>query len=203
MRAFSKPKHASLKTDHTVICESKHPSFSTKEGTKTVGEGNQEDMAANWPSNRTWTFRGSSLLFCSHSGSIFLGRCLERALLRPSGWYAWLNPVKTSIWTSQILAVGCGDLQVLWQHQTSLVSKFPYLLNLPPNSLEWAASFWDLSFPSVYRNQFMNQQNSPTISARDIEEAIYSRKFTCRPQNHLPKERHSFSLIQHSWNASS
>ena len=40
----------------------------------------------------------------------------------------------------------------------SLVCKFPCLLNLPRTNLEWSASFFSLSLPSMYGGRFMNQQ---------------------------------------------
>ena len=45
--------------------------------------------------------------------------------------------------------------------RTSLVSKFPCLLNLPPTNLEQSASFCGLSLPSVYRGQFQNLLRDP------------------------------------------
>ena len=50
------------------------------------------------------------------------------------------------------------DPVVWWPLETSLVSKCFCLLNLPPPSLEWSASFFSLSMPSVYRSQFVKQQ---------------------------------------------
>ena len=38
--------------------------------------------------------------------------------------------------------------------QPSLVCQFPYLLKLPPTSLEWSASFLASFMPSVYWSQF-------------------------------------------------
>ena len=35
--------------------------------------------------------------------------------------------------------------------RTSLICKFPCLLNLPPTNLEWSASFFGLSLPYAYR----------------------------------------------------
>lgn len=50
------------------------------------------------------------------------------------------------------------DSVVWWPLETSLVSKCFCLLNLPPPSLEWSASFSSLSMPSVYRSQSVKQQ---------------------------------------------
>lgn len=50
-------------------------------------------------------------------------------LLRPSGRYMWLDPVKTSIQIFENLAGWCGDL-ISWSSKTSLFCKFPCLLNL-------------------------------------------------------------------------
>ena len=36
-------------------------------------------------------------------------------------------------------------------HKTKLIFEFPCLLNLSPTNLEWPASFFNLSLPSVYK----------------------------------------------------
>ena len=41
--------------------------------------------------------------------------------------------------------------------KTSLICKFPSLLNLPPTHLGWLVSFFSLSLPSVYGGWFVNQ----------------------------------------------
>lgn len=68
----------------------------------------------------------------------------RNVLLRPSGLYLWLNPVKAFIQTLKILAGRCRDLLVLQPLKTSLIHKFPCLLKLPPTNLEWSASFFGL-----------------------------------------------------------
>lgn len=35
-------------------------------------------------------------------------------------------------------------------HKTSLLSKFPCFLHLPPTNLEWSVSLFGLSLPKVY-----------------------------------------------------
>lgn len=49
--------------------------------------------------------------------------------------------------------------------KTSLVYKFPCLLNLPPTNLEWTASFLSLSLPSLYGGQF---QMTPRILPQSL-----------------------------------
>lgn len=44
--------------------------------------------------------------------------------------------------------------------KTSLISKFPCFLKLPPTDLERPASFFAFFLLSVYRGQFVNQQGS-------------------------------------------
>ena len=48
------------------------------------------------------------------------------------------------------LMVKYEDLLILWLTKTNLISKFPCLLNLLPTNLEWSASFFGVSQPSVY-----------------------------------------------------
>ena len=55
-----------------------------------------------------------------------------------------LNPVKAPIYSFTILMDGYRDLP-LQLPKTSLASKLPSLLKLPPANLEWLASFLDLS----------------------------------------------------------
>ena len=61
---------------------------------------------------------------------------------------------------------GFRDLLVLWLPNKSLVSKFPCILKLPPTNLEWSASFFGLSLPSMYGGQFLNQQLATGEKAR-------------------------------------
>ena len=42
--------------------------------------------------------------------------------------------------------------------KTSCIRKFPCLLNLPSTNMVWLASFFGHSLPSVYGDQFVNQQ---------------------------------------------
>ena len=50
------------------------------------------------------------------------------------------------------MAGGRGALLTLQPLKTSLVCKFPYLKQ-PPTCLEWCATFFSLSLPSVYKGQ--------------------------------------------------
>ena len=61
-----------------------------------------------------------------------------------------LNPIKVSVSTFKILVGRCGDLLTLQNAKTSLVCKFPCLFNLPHTNLEWPASSFSLSLPSMY-----------------------------------------------------
>ena len=54
----------------------------------------------------------------------------------------------------KILACGYSDQLVLCPPMTRLVCDFPSLLTLPPTDLEWSASFFCLSSPSMYVGQF-------------------------------------------------
>lgn len=77
----------------------------------------------------------------------------RNVVLRLSGLGTWLNPVKSSIQTFQILAGRCRDLFILRLPKTGLVSKFPCLSNLPSTTLEWSVYFF-LSLPSLYQGWF-------------------------------------------------
>ena len=68
------------------------------------------------------------------------------------GYMTELSYVPTSIFN--ILVGRCGHHLVLQLPVTSLVSKFPCLLNLPPTNLEWSTSCLGLSLPSKYRGRF-------------------------------------------------
>ena len=48
----------------------------------------------------------------------------------------------------------CRNLLLLPMPKTSLVGKFPSLINLPPTKLEWPSSFCSLSLPSAYAVPF-------------------------------------------------
>ena len=79
-------------------------------------------------------------------GGIFKDSNLrEQCVLRPSGWYMWLNLVKASIETFKILTGRCGVLLIFWPPKVNFTSKFPCLSHLPPTSLEGSASFFSLS----------------------------------------------------------
>ena len=60
----------------------------------------------------------------------------SNVLLRPSGWYTWLN------WR-------LGDLFNLCLPKIILVCKFLCLLTRPPSNREWSASFFGLSLPLI------------------------------------------------------
>ena len=62
-----------------------------------------------------------------------------------------MNPVKASIETSKILVGRFRDLPVLRLPNTSLMHKFPCLLESLPTSLKWSAPFFNFSLPSGYR----------------------------------------------------
>ena len=64
-------------------------------------------------------------------------------LLRQS---MWLNQGKDTKETCKTPVGGRGSLCILRLPRTSLVCEFPCLLNLPPTSLEWWASFFGLFF---------------------------------------------------------
>ena len=78
----------------------------------------------------------------------------SNVLLRPSRLYMWLNPIKASMWTFKILEGRLQNSIHLLVPKTNLIWKFPCLLNLLPTNLEWLASFFHLSLPSVYGGQF-------------------------------------------------
>lgn len=56
--------------------------------------------------------------------------------------------------TFRILAGRCEDLLILQPLMTSLICRFPCLLNLLPTNVKWSASFFPLSLLSVYGDQF-------------------------------------------------
>ena len=55
-------------------------------------------------------------------------------------WICWLNPSKASVWTFKVM-VRCRDLG-FGLLKASLLCKFPCLLNMPPNDLEWPGFLW-------------------------------------------------------------
>ena len=83
-------------------------------------------------------------------------------LFRPSGQYINVKPLMAA--------------------QNNL-HKFPCLLNLPPTKLEWSFSFYGLAVPSVYGNQFMDQQvdltevHSPKILPVKMSECKFFASF--------------------------
>ena len=120
-----------------------------------VEGGHWEHMTASQPSNWTWAFGRFSFphpcfwemyvlpivpILDATSGT----QPWDRNVLRPSGLYLWLNPVKAFIQTLKILAGRCRDLLVLQPLKTSLIHKSPCLLKLLPTNLEWSASFFGL-----------------------------------------------------------
>ena len=67
--------------------------------------------------------------------------------------------------TFKTLTGGCWNLLILLLPKTSLIRKSPSLWNLSPTNLVWAASFFHLSLPFVYRCQFANQHLYINISS--------------------------------------
>ena len=65
----------------------------------------------------------------------------------------WLYPVEASIQPFKILVGRCGNLLFIWPLKTSLMSKFPCLVNLPPTNLECSAFFFGSLF-SMCGNKF-------------------------------------------------
>ena len=133
-------------------------------------KGNWEGTTTSWPKGWMWAIGGFSFTpcpwnlhyaHCSHSGSHFQRCRLEkitccwddldgkhdRTRLRP------LDKLK-------ILEGWCRNLLILWLPKINLVFEFPCLLDLPPTSLEWSASYFSLSQPSVYGDQFQNSLGS-------------------------------------------
>ena len=108
----------------------------------------------------------------------------SNALLRPSAQRIWLNPIQclyklffNSFNFLLLFNYSCSpflsippphpgyklfkmlleryrNLLLLPMPKTSLVGKFPSLINLPPTKLEWPASFCSLSLPSAYAVPF-------------------------------------------------
>lgn len=103
---------------------------------------------AGWSSSWTWTnldnhtTEGSLtrllLLEYMFSTVLTVGAVLRmqpwesKVLLRPSGLYMWLNPIKTSIWTLKIQVGRCRDLLISQPPKTSLISDFPRSLKQAP-----------------------------------------------------------------------
>lgn len=122
----------------------------------------------------------------------------SKVWLRPSRLYTWLNPVKASTSTLRILTVRWGNLLILQLPQTShkphLAAapdnpyKFPCSLNLRATSLEWSASFFCLSLPSVHEGQFANQDKSSPDSRSEEVDSTFQQKIL---QNHTAKVRYS------------
>lgn len=109
-------------------------------------------MTTGWPGSWTWAVGGSSFLhvleMCIVPTVLALGAVSRKqpwesdVLLRPFGWYTWLNFVKASIWNFRILLGRCRDLLVLLlpsPHKATFMCKFPYWSNLLPTNLEWSA----------------------------------------------------------------
>ena len=120
-----------------------------------VGGGHWEDMITDWPVSWTLPITG----FLPLSPSLECAFCWPYPVpedialrhdvtLRPSGWYMWLNPVKTSTQTFKILGDGCRDLLALLQPKMTLyISSFTHqTCHLPI----WygPASFFGVSLPS-------------------------------------------------------
>ena len=131
-----------------------------------VRRGHREDETSGWPESWPQAIRGSSApppslkctfypLFPQREPFSRTQSWESKVLLRPSGQYIWLNPVKVSIQTFKTLASGREDLLiVLPLPKTSIICKSPCFFNLPPSNLRWFTSFFGLSLPSVYRGQF-------------------------------------------------
>ena len=134
-----------------------------KRVSKFVREGNLEDVTTGWPLVWTRAIGVPHPLPCSwnvssvysSTGAVPRTQPWESNVsLRPSGRYKWLNPGKASISTFKILAGRSRNLLVL---QLPLC-KFPSLLNLPPINVKRSPSFFSLSLPCMYRDQFASQQ---------------------------------------------
>lgn len=110
-----------------------------------VGGGHGEDMTVAGPVSWTWAVRGFSLLwpwnilpFAPTAELISRGKHWENNELRLSKLNVWLNPVKAFVQTLKILAAVAGSSSSCTTN-TSIVSKFPCLLELPPANLEWSS----------------------------------------------------------------
>ena len=69
-----------------------------------------------------------------------------------------------------ILEGRCRDRLILQPPKTSLIYKFPCLLYLLSPDLEWLASFFDLSLPSIYGTQFL-------IIPRNLPERLQTNNY--------------------------
>lgn len=85
----------------------------------------------------------------------------QNNVLRRSGWYTWLNPIKASIWTSKILVGMGGEMLILQLPKTSCICGFSCWLKLPPTILLWFTSFFSCSLSFVYGGQFIKQHCVP------------------------------------------
>lgn len=118
----------------------------------TVTRGQGEDSMSHLPMSWTLTIRGSSpvspvlgMYHSSHNGSSFQGLGLKRKMCCWNHLDDWTQ--RRSLY--KILAGRYRDLFVLPSPKTSLTCKLPCLLKLPPTSLAWPTSFFDLSLPSM------------------------------------------------------
>lgn len=121
----------------------------------------RKDVIIGWSISCTWAIGGSSPPPLSlECGLPLLSPFPEAAartqpwdndvVMRLSGWYTWLNPVKTSIETFKIWQ---WDLLISLLPKTSLIYKF--LLFLKPVTYPGvAACFFRLLLPSEYWGQF-------------------------------------------------
>lgn len=118
-----------------------------------------------WPLISTWAIEvprlfpcpGNVRFACSfHGGSCLQEHRLERAIC------CWDDLNSMCDWTQlRLLHIllrfwlgRCEDPLIVQQHRTSLICKFPCLINLLLTNLDWAASFLILSLPPLRRGQF-------------------------------------------------
>ena len=120
-------------------------------------------MTSSWPENWTWAIRGSSLPpLCLEwtvhppfpQWELFQGHSLERAVCcwaHLGGILDWtqLRPLYNFL---RFAGWVCRCTRLAASPDTSLLSKFPCLLNLTPTNLEWPASFFGHSLPSSMGN---------------------------------------------------
>ena len=87
-------------------------------------------------------------------GPIFKDAALREQCVVETTWMVYVTEPPLSLCVNLRFWRWVQRSTRLWVAKTSLVCKFRCLLNLPPTNLEWSASFFHLSLPSVFGGQF-------------------------------------------------